>query len=103
PVREGCAGKNLALHFCCGGRRPHRKEITLATNCRITVVSSSAGIRRDAVAVSAGIPEGGLSNHRGQGLSMRINAHLVLEARKRKHWSQEELAIASGLNLRTIQ
>ena len=28
---------------------------------------------------------------------------LVLEARKQRSWSQEELAIASGLNLRTIQ
>ena len=28
---------------------------------------------------------------------------LVLSARKQKSWSQEELAIASGLNLRTIQ
>ena len=34
---------------------------------------------------------------------MKINADLVLKARKQKHWSQEELAIASGLNLRTIQ
>ncbi len=34
---------------------------------------------------------------------MKINAELVLEARKGKSWSQEELAIASGLNLRTIQ
>ena len=34
---------------------------------------------------------------------MKINAGLVLEARKQKCWSQEELAIASGLNLRTIQ
>ena len=30
---------------------------------------------------------------------MKINAGLVLEARKEKSWSQEELAIASGLNL----
>ena len=34
---------------------------------------------------------------------MRINVDLVLSARKQKSWSQEELAIASGLNLRTIQ
>ena len=37
------------------------------------------------------------------GLSMKINAELVLRARKAEPWSQEELAIASGLNLRTIQ
>jgi transcriptional regulator with XRE-family HTH domain len=34
---------------------------------------------------------------------MKINVELVLKARKQKSWSQEELAIASGLNLRTIQ
>jgi transcriptional regulator with XRE-family HTH domain len=34
---------------------------------------------------------------------MKINADVVLKARKEKAWSQEELAIASGLNLRTIQ
>jgi transcriptional regulator with XRE-family HTH domain len=34
---------------------------------------------------------------------MKINADLVLKARAQKSWSQEELAIASGLNLRTIQ
>ena len=34
---------------------------------------------------------------------MKINVDLVLKARKQKSWSQDELAIASGLNLRTIQ
>ncbi len=34
---------------------------------------------------------------------MKINAPLVLELRTQRCWSQEELAIASGLNLRTIQ
>ena len=34
---------------------------------------------------------------------MKINAELVLKTRKQKSWSQEELATASGLNLRTIQ
>ena len=34
---------------------------------------------------------------------MKIKAELVLKARKQKSWSQEELATASGLNLRTIQ
>lgn len=34
---------------------------------------------------------------------MKINAELVSKARKKKCWSQEELAIAAGLNLRTIQ
>jgi transcriptional regulator with XRE-family HTH domain len=34
---------------------------------------------------------------------MRINADLVIKARKKKSWSQEELAIAAGLNLRTVQ
>ena len=34
---------------------------------------------------------------------MKINRDRVLEARRQKSWSQEELAIAAGLNLRTIQ
>jgi DNA-binding XRE family transcriptional regulator len=34
---------------------------------------------------------------------MNINAALVKQLRSEKFWSQEELAIASGLNLRTVQ
>jgi transcriptional regulator with XRE-family HTH domain len=34
---------------------------------------------------------------------MKINAALVAALRKKQSWSQEELATASGLNLRTIQ
>ena len=34
---------------------------------------------------------------------MRVNAALVLKLRKERSWSQDELATASGLNLRTIQ
>lgn len=34
---------------------------------------------------------------------MKINAQLVVTLRNRKSWSQEELATAAGLNLRTIQ
>ena len=34
---------------------------------------------------------------------MKINADLVVKLRKKRSWSQDELAIASGLNLRTIQ
>ena len=34
---------------------------------------------------------------------MKINAELVKKLRTEKSWSQEELAIVSGLNLRTIQ
>ena len=34
---------------------------------------------------------------------MKINVELVLNGRKQRSWSQDELAIASGLNLRTIQ
>lgn len=34
---------------------------------------------------------------------MKINADLVVRLRKEKPWSQEELVIASGLNVRTIQ
>jgi transcriptional regulator with XRE-family HTH domain len=36
-------------------------------------------------------------------MSMRVNATLIIKRRKERSWSQEELAIASGLNLRTIQ
>jgi transcriptional regulator with XRE-family HTH domain len=34
---------------------------------------------------------------------MKINAELVFRARKDRCWSQEELAIAAGLSLRTVQ
>lgn len=36
-------------------------------------------------------------------IHMKINAELVLEQRYANAWSQEELAIAAGLNLRTVQ
>ena len=34
---------------------------------------------------------------------MKVNAELIVRLRKERSWSQDELAIASGLNLRTIQ
>lgn len=34
---------------------------------------------------------------------MKINAELIVTQRKQKCWSQDELALATGLNLRTIQ
>ena len=34
---------------------------------------------------------------------MKINAELVVRLRKERSWTQDELAIASGLNLRTVQ
>lgn len=34
---------------------------------------------------------------------MKVNATLILSLREERSWSQEELAIASGLNLRTVQ
>lgn len=34
---------------------------------------------------------------------MKINSELVQTLRRKRSWSQEELAIATGLNLRTIQ
>jgi transcriptional regulator with XRE-family HTH domain len=34
---------------------------------------------------------------------MKINAELVVALRTKRSWSQDELSIASGLNLRTIQ
>jgi transcriptional regulator with XRE-family HTH domain len=34
---------------------------------------------------------------------MNINRTLILSLRKQRSWSQDELAVSSGLNLRTIQ
>ena len=34
---------------------------------------------------------------------MRVNAELVVELRRKASWSQDELATAAGLNLRTVQ
>ncbi len=34
---------------------------------------------------------------------MKVNAGLIAKLRKERSWSQDELATASGLNLRTIQ
>jgi len=34
---------------------------------------------------------------------MKINVDLLLQMRKEKAWTQDELATASGLNLRTVQ
>ena len=34
---------------------------------------------------------------------MKVNAELIIRLRKERSWSQEELATAAGLNLRTIQ
>jgi transcriptional regulator with XRE-family HTH domain len=86
-----------------GPKRAIPEILALKTSCRITVVSSSARVRQDAVAVSTEVLEGGVVNHHRQGPSMKINRDRVLEARKQKSWSQEELATAAGLNLRTVQ
>jgi transcriptional regulator with XRE-family HTH domain len=34
---------------------------------------------------------------------MRINRSFILALRKQRSWSQDELAVAAGLNLRTVQ
>ena len=34
---------------------------------------------------------------------MKVNAELIVRLRRERSWSQDELAIASGLNLRTVQ
>jgi transcriptional regulator with XRE-family HTH domain len=34
---------------------------------------------------------------------MNINRSLILALRKQRSWSQDELAVSSGLNLRTVQ
>lgn len=36
-------------------------------------------------------------------LLMKVNAELIVRLRKERSWSQDELATASGLNLRTVQ
>jgi DNA-binding XRE family transcriptional regulator len=63
----------------------------------------SAEDRPVAVALSFEMPEGGPPNRRSRNLSMKINLNAVLNARRQNAWSQEELAVAAGLNLRTIQ
>ena len=37
------------------------------------------------------------------GAEMHINRSLILALRKERSWSQDELAVAAGLNLRTVQ
>jgi transcriptional regulator with XRE-family HTH domain len=39
----------------------------------------------------------------GSRVSMKVNAELIVRLRRERSWSQDELAGASGLNLRTIQ
>ena len=34
---------------------------------------------------------------------MRVNRRFILDLRKQRSWSQDELATAAGLNLRTVQ
>jgi DNA-binding XRE family transcriptional regulator len=34
---------------------------------------------------------------------MKVNRSLILSLRKQRSWSQDELAVAAGLNLRTVQ
>jgi transcriptional regulator with XRE-family HTH domain len=34
---------------------------------------------------------------------MKVNAELIIKLRKERSWSQDELATAAGLNLRTVQ
>jgi transcriptional regulator with XRE-family HTH domain len=37
------------------------------------------------------------------GSDTKINRNLILNLRKQRSWSQDELAVAAGLNLRTVQ
>lgn len=76
-----------------------RSALDLSYDCRVVVVCCSGGYRSDFPASVRG-----WSQYDGvKGRAMKVNADLVLRARKQKSWSQEELAIAAGLNLRTIQ
>jgi transcriptional regulator with XRE-family HTH domain len=57
-------------------------------------------LRRPSTNISAARPSG--HGPMGEG-AMRVNAELVAELRKKCAWSQDELATAAGLNVRTIQ
>jgi transcriptional regulator with XRE-family HTH domain len=49
-------------------------------------------------AAAEAVPRQPVLGHR-----MKIDTERMLKARRARSWSQEELAIASGLNLRTVQ
>jgi transcriptional regulator with XRE-family HTH domain len=70
-------------------------------------VVCSPGTRRCFGVELSGLPQdpGGASKQRGWRTTrrMNINAALIKRLRLEKSWSQEELALAAGLNLRTVQ
>lgn len=70
-------------------------------NCRTFAVSTSGGRRGGfgAVPVNSAAYGGAAQSDDG----MKINRNLILTHRKQRSWSQDELAVASGLDLRTIQ
>ena len=83
-----------------------RQEIALqgfVSRCRKIVVLSPGRRRTEAVALFLVREDNWLASLNRSRLSMKINADLVVKLRTQRSWSQDELAIASGLNLRTIQ
>ena len=75
-------------------------------NCRADTAQLSYHCRRSLVAESGQKPDAANASATATPqarLSMKINSALVLQLRTARSWSQEELAIAAGLNPRTIQ
>jgi len=69
--------------------------------CHIFADSVSHGRRGGHRAIPIPLPTyGGQANN---GDDMNINRNLILALRKQRSWSQDELAVSSGLNLRTVQ
>ena len=71
--------------------------------CRKVVALLSGHRRDEAVALFLVRENNWLASLNRSRLSMKISADWVVKLRKQRSWSQDELAIASGLNLRTIQ
>src|SRR5215831_5239395 len=76
---------------------PHR--------CRIGVVHLSARSPVFAVSDSGPVPISCPCTEAKQTMNddMKVNRSLILSLRKQRSWSQDELAVAAGLNLRTVQ
>ncbi len=69
--------------------------------CHTFVGSESCGCRGGLRAVPIHSPMYGGQAHSGD--DMKMNRSLILVLRKQRSWSQDELAVAAGLNLRTVQ
>jgi transcriptional regulator with XRE-family HTH domain len=79
-------------------------RISLLRRCRTTVVLLSASIRGGYTSRSATIaPEMFALELKQVTRTMKVNTTRVADLRKQRSWSQDELATAAGLNLRTVQ